>query len=77
MLTVTKLTGSPGDILAYAQGRKDRSARGDYYLDRDGRDHELARVTRSPVMAGSMAESNRPSSKRSCPAVTPGRATRW
>ena len=52
MLTVTKLTGSPGDILAYAQGRKDRSARGDYYLDRDGRDHELARVTWSPVMAG-------------------------
>jgi len=52
MLTVTKLTGSPGDILAYAEGRKVRSARGDYYLDRDGRDHELARVTWSPVMAG-------------------------
>lgn len=52
MLTVTKLTGSPGDILAYAQGRKDRSARGDYYLDRDGRGHEEARVAWSPVMAG-------------------------
>ena len=52
MLTVTKLTGSPGDILAYAEGRKVRSARGDYYLDREGRDHELARVGWSPVMAG-------------------------
>ena len=52
MLTVTKLTGSPGDILAYAEGSKVRSGRGDYYLDRDGRDHELARVAWSPVMAG-------------------------
>jgi conjugative relaxase-like TrwC/TraI family protein len=52
VLTVTKLTGSPGDILAYAQGRKERSARGDYYLDRDGREHEEARVAWSPAMAG-------------------------
>ena len=50
MLTVTKLTGRAGDILAYAEGRKERSARGDYYLDANG-EHERARVAWSPALA--------------------------
>ncbi len=53
MLTVSKLTGTAGAILAYAEGRSER-LRGDYYLDPQEASPERAAVAWSPELQGNL-----------------------
>ncbi len=51
MLTVSKLTGTAGAILAYAEGRSER-LRGDYSLSAQEAAPERAQVAWSPELQG-------------------------